>query len=154
MNRFVIAALLVVIAACVSGQSTPAPPPAPESTMAARPHDAALADAAAVDAAIDAAIADAGPPRKTQEVEGVGRCKVDSDCVLSVWQEGCGCITSCVAHSIAVADLEKRMSAEKCPPVRTAPCPPPSPCPVIKHRPLRAFCKKNTCWEVRELLSP
>jgi hypothetical protein len=142
----------LVLAACVGGQ--PSSTAAGSDTTKPRASDAALAvPAPPVDAMLAVPeIADAGAPLKTEEVEGFGRCKVDSDCELSSWQPGCGCTASCVGYAISTSEMQKRMASETCPAVRTEPCPPPAPCPVIKHRPLHAVCRKGTCYEVRALL--
>jgi hypothetical protein len=146
---------MLVLAACVGGQPS-STPTGSDTTVKARTSDAALPEPAPPPPPIDAAsieiAPDAAAPRKTEEVEGFGRCKIDGDCVLSSWQPGCGCTASCVGYAISNGELQKRMASEKCPAVRTAPCPPPAPCPVIKHRPLRAVCRKGTCYEIRELL--
>ncbi len=149
--------LVVVIGASMAcskaGQHPPAPPPTTdEARTAGAADDAAPAMAPmAIDAAPPIDAAPTAPPDAAvaqpgvfEDVEGVGICQQNADCVLSSWQPGC-CLSTCEGYAIRVRDLEDRMAKENCPPPGTKLCPPPAPCPVQKRRAVEAKCKNHRC---------
>jgi len=117
---------------------------APVSIDAAPPVDAAApVDAAPADAGVDAATA----PKKLVERKGEGACKVDADCELSAWQEGC-CTAKCEGYAISSQLLAKRKAKENCAGMEKHVCPPPSPCPLPDFLPEKAICKRGICTAV------
>lgn len=85
--------------------------------------------------------ASAGP---LLEEPGDGKCRVDTDCVLTTYQEGC-CAQGCEPYATSKASLAARQAKENCSARRGQVCPPPAPCPRAKTRATSAVCRSGTC---------
>ena len=88
------------------------------------------------------------------EQQGIGNCARDEDCELSDWAAGCGCHGTCQSYAINKRELAARTGAEKCPKVRTQPCPKPAPCPAETYHVLSAKCSRGKCAAVVQLIAP
>jgi hypothetical protein len=155
---------LVGVAGCDRSRP-PEAPPAPSSPAvadtAAIPHDAApppdAASLAALDASQppDATITTTGLQPGWTHAPGRGTCRVDGDCVLTSYQEGC-CVGACQAYASSQRDLDARQAKEDC--VAWAatgqPCPPPAPCRGRTTKSVAAVCKAGRCTTVLAPLAP
>ena len=85
--------------------------------------------------------------------EGVGGCRVDADCELSSYQEGC-CAQACAASAKSRTELARARKGEDCAELKKqhALCPPPSPCPPQTHEPIAAACCAGRCITARRRL--
>ena len=119
--------------------------------------EAAVEDAAV---SIDAPVPiDAAPPVDSSgvldQVKGIGRCKVDTDCTLSNDQQSC-CTRTCDSYAISAKLQAARDASSSCEAFRASGklCPPPAPCPKPTHRTVAATCVRGACTTVRERLAP
>jgi hypothetical protein len=90
-------------------------------------------------------------PAHPDELEnGVGACRVDADCELSSFQEGC-CTQACEPTAKNKADLARARAGEDCAEQKKKhpSCPPPSPCPARTYQSVAAVCCEGQCKTAR-----
>lgn len=116
------------------------------------PHDER--DPAETDLATPPALPSVETPRQTRLQPGVGRCRVDEDCVLTSFHDGC-CAPGCAPYATNKQDLAAREARKNCDAYRSGDkvCPPPAPCPPSTTHARAATCVRNTCTAVLELLT-